>query len=69
MVGLLTLVIYGHFGYWFDDHTPIVDSGVNCERIATIAFPIWGALSLGPIWIQRCRRFSIRTRPVLSTFD
>ena len=40
-----------------------------CERIATIAFPIWRAEPRPNLVSAGCRRFSIRTRPVLSTFD
>ena len=38
------------FGYWWDDHTPIVDSGVN---ESPLSLSLFGELSLVQIWFQQ----------------
>ena len=56
-------------GFWLLVRWSYSDRWFWCERIATIAFPIWRAEPRPNLVSAGCRRFSIRTRPVLSTFD
>ena len=56
-------------GFWLLVRWSYSDRWFWCERIATIAFPIWRAEPRPNLVSAGCRRFSIRTRLVLSTFD